>query len=841
VGDPADRLAEPEIGGLAGGDQRIAAPADHPESMLADTHAASTAPESTGARELDGPGLDSIDDALMRQRIHASLFASERAGVWVDRFELLEKLGAGGMGTVWAAQDHRLQRRVALKFLRSQLDGSTSELRLFREAQALARMQHPNVIAVYDVGRHEGRVWIAMELVPGKTLREWVGERERPSAEILEVWLAAGRGLAAIHAAGLVHRDIKPDNVLLGDDGRVRVIDFGLVRAIGATTAPSTERSGPDTRSSDDVVDQLITRTQQFVGTPSYAAPEQVGRGFVDARTDQYSFCVALWEALTGKRPKLDDRPGVNKLSARVRGALLRGLGEDPADRFENMSALLAALEPPRRRWVLSAALGVALVAALGAGVGGAFERDEVVEPVEPCANAGAAIDEQWNADAEQRVRAAFAGKSALAEFAVAGVEQWTSSWRDVAREACEQVHVRQLASPESLDRRASCLDEQRRELDTILEVLASEGTTGPDLLGLLDALDAPGACLREDVDPLAGLTPEQVDAHRHLGRELVRVMTVQRNRSVAERRAELLELARDAERRGLEHLQARVAGEQGRLAWLAGDREAARAHLGSAVDRAERLGLDSLRARAWLDLANVEVDLALDPERGRWAWERAQALLGTRVSPDAELGHSYWTLGRIQLGSSDYALAERSFDEAIDEYAELGPSRALGLSAALRQRAVVAARLGRAQESERFFARARAVELLDSGEAGLAYFRGGELSDEALTKLAQGEIEAARELAARARQQLEVEFGSSLPLANAYVVASQIADTSGSLDEARSFARTADAMVRQNGEPGHFDRFYALSALGVAEFRARRFDEAGEVGVPCRQPPSTK
>src|SRR5690606_38742205 len=150
--------------------------------------------------------------------------ASRRPGMRLDRFELGAVLGSGGMGMVYEAWDTKLQRRVALKFLRRSGDGAISERRLLREAQGLAQLAHPNVILVYDIGHDEGRVWIAMEYVAGQTLRAWINSGERSRAEILERWIAAGRGLASVHAAGLVHRDIKPDNVLLGDDGRVRII-----------------------------------------------------------------------------------------------------------------------------------------------------------------------------------------------------------------------------------------------------------------------------------------------------------------------------------------------------------------------------------------------------------------------------------------------------------------------------------------------------------------------------------------------------------------------------------------------------------------------------------------
>ena len=298
------------------------------------------------------------------------------------RYELLRPIGAGGMGVVYAARDAELHRTVALKMLRPGVgdDPPRRELkdRLLREARAMARLSHRNVLSVYDVGEIDGRVFLAMELVEGGTLRAWLGEKRRSVREVLEVFLAAGRGLAAAHAAGLIHRDFKPDNVLIGHDARVLVTDFGLARfatdgAAGMASAQmGTIAVGPSVAS-------------QLAGSPAYMAPEQLRGEPVDARSDVFAFCVSLYEALHGELPfaghtmaelqqsiasgQVRKPPGASRLRAALRGVLVRGLQADPATRFASMEQVVCALERAARTgWPRRlAALGAVAAAAGGA------------------------------------------------------------------------------------------------------------------------------------------------------------------------------------------------------------------------------------------------------------------------------------------------------------------------------------------------------------------------------------------------------------------------------------------------------------------------------------------
>ena len=287
-------------------------------------------------------------------------------GTRVGRYVLRDRLGAGAMGVVFTAHDPELDRAIAIKLLRSDLGAAAPRLpltaRLLREAQAMAQLAHPNVVAVHDVGWFGDHVFLAMELVQGQTLAQWLAAARRSASEVLAMFIAAGNGLAAAHAAGLVHRDFKPENVLVGRDGRVRVGDFGLA----ARAAP------PDAALPDGARGGL----GQLAGTPFYMAPEQLAGEPVDARTDQYGFCVAIYAALTGKHPLRRDgvraaRPPRDGLPAWLWHTLRRGLAADRALRYPSMDELLAQLArgPDRRRRSWLAAAAAAAIVACGGGL----------------------------------------------------------------------------------------------------------------------------------------------------------------------------------------------------------------------------------------------------------------------------------------------------------------------------------------------------------------------------------------------------------------------------------------------------------------------------------------
>jgi len=291
----------------------------------------------------------------------APAVAGEPVAAMLGRYRVEREIGAGAMGVVYAAFDVDLERWVALKVLRGAPAAPGATDRLLREARAMARLSHPNVVAVYEVATAGDRGFVAMELIRGGTLAEWLNAGNRPLVQILEAFLAAGRGLAAAHAAGIVHRDFKPRNVLRGHDGRIALGDFGLARelhvALDATASLATALRTPGARVGR-------TATGSLLGTPAYMAPEQWCGGAITPATDQFAFCVALWEAIAGDRPyrgssaealRAQIARGPAAIDARhiphrMRDPLCRGLDPDPARRWPSMAALLQQLARAQHR-----------------------------------------------------------------------------------------------------------------------------------------------------------------------------------------------------------------------------------------------------------------------------------------------------------------------------------------------------------------------------------------------------------------------------------------------------------------------------------------------------------
>jgi Protein kinase domain/WD40-like Beta Propeller Repeat len=338
----------------------------------------------------------------------------------IDRYRVERVLGAGGMGVVFAAYDPELARPVALKLISP---GATGEdtigratRRLLREAQAMARVSHPNVVAVYDVGVVEGQVFVAMELVEGKTLSAWLAERTRPWEEILAAFLDAARGLAAAHAAGLVHRDFKPDNVMVGNDGRVRVLDFGLARPADIDLPAPTSMDGTADTLPDGAM--RVTLTHGVAGTPLFMAPEQYQPGAgVDHRVDQFALCVALYRAIYRQHPfgegglerlrqaivrgELRPTPRGTRVPRHIDAALRRGMRPDRNARFPNMEALMAALARPPRLRARALLVGLGLLTGVAAAIAVGLSLRGGTVPPPPPARAFAQQQLTWLGDVE--------------------------------------------------------------------------------------------------------------------------------------------------------------------------------------------------------------------------------------------------------------------------------------------------------------------------------------------------------------------------------------------------------------------------------------------------------
>jgi tetratricopeptide (TPR) repeat protein/tRNA A-37 threonylcarbamoyl transferase component Bud32 len=412
----------------------------------------------------------------------------------VGRYVVLSKLGAGAMGLVLAAYDPRLDRKVALKLLRAPgKKREAARARLEREAQVLAKLNHPNVVRVHDVGVHEDRVFVAMEFVDGQTLAEWMLSDDRSWREVLKVFEAAARGLAAAHAQGLIHRDFKPENVMIGHDGRVRVMDFGLARL-------GDERSSEaiDLRASRaaelSVLDTPLTQTGMVMGTPAYMSPEQFTGMEVTAKSDQFGFCIALFEALYGERPfageslavlalqvtegNIRPTPRGSEVPSWLKRVVLRGLSFAPEERYPDMEALAAAIRAAARRrgriWAAAA------VVVLGLGIVGVMAAEQRTKSLaaKACVAEGARIDVTWNADARAELREglvstniAYAGTAA--EKVMPWLDRQAIGWRLARTEVCKAATVDATLDAASYEKARWCLDERRLELATLVRGMA--------------------------------------------------------------------------------------------------------------------------------------------------------------------------------------------------------------------------------------------------------------------------------------------------------------------------------------------------------------------------------
>lgn len=428
----------------------------------------------------------------------------------VGRYEVLGPLGSGGMGAVFAAYDPELDRKVALKLLHdSRRDGSRNtqaRARLLREAQSIAKVSHPNVIHVYEVGvvelRGAERVYVAMELVEGVNLREWLKALHATDAwrqgrawrKVVEVLKQAAHGLSAAHAAGLMHRDFKPDNILVGNDGLVRVVDFGLARRV-RDQGEATEED-PVPASLAGPLDERLTVTGAVLGTPAYMAPEQFRGARTDERTDQFALCLTLYEALYNVRAfqsdtgeglacavmmgELREWPSQPPAPAHLVALLRRGLQREPNDRFPSIDAVIEQLEfdpdRGRRRRLTGAGIGLALLGATAAGALLSPTPSAVVN--DPCGAGVQRVAEHWNDQRRAQLRQVLEDPdkpyaTRTADAVVATFDRYANEWAAAHRDACEATHVRHEQTGELLDRRIACLARRLTSLDAVSSELS--------------------------------------------------------------------------------------------------------------------------------------------------------------------------------------------------------------------------------------------------------------------------------------------------------------------------------------------------------------------------------
>ena len=668
----------------------------------------------------------------------------------VGRYVLLREIGRGAIGVVYAAYHEGLDRRVAIKLLNRQRAGRVDlEARLHREARALAKLSHPNVVQVYDVGKFSGRVFVAMEFIEGETLADWI-RRPRAQAEVVAMFVAAGRGLAAAHAAGVIHRDFKPENVLVGNDGRPRVLDFGLARPAeldrsrdarpdhaadssanrtatqlarprsqpmpaAAPNEPSRDPAGasrdpfeaetadePSHLAQTDLSDVgpatfendgLLTRTGTLVGTPAYMSPEQFAGRNVNESSDQFSFCVALHEALHGVRPfvgrsalelahqvqngLITKPPPGKEVPSWLRAAILRGLETKPERRWPSMTELLDGLERHSRRsqrsrrwpWWLGAT-GL-LGGALALGVSGLLGAR-----VEPCPSVESERAQLWTPEAGAQLRAAFVASklpyaATTSERVDARLDRWVDRWALQRHESCVAGQRREL-SPDLIDRRQACLDRARRAFVSLGEQLAdadpivieraveaSAELPDPERCADLDALLA-------DVEQPPSSLAEPVDALRS---ELVELDTMLATGRWTAGRQLALTSVEHAKQLGFGPVEAeaqlRLALFDARL----GSTDAALARLQDALDLADREGNDRLIPILATALVQLSIYDQPDPIRGRLWARRSLAALDRIDEQGIDRARGLWMLGNLDRIAGDPIAAERNLRAALAIY----------------------------------------------------------------------------------------------------------------------------------------------------------------------------
>ncbi len=589
---------------------------------------------------------------------------------------------------VLRGHDPTLDRPVALKLLRERVTG-TARARLVREAQALARLSHPNVVQLYEVGEAEGRLFIAMELCPGQTLGQWQRSK-RSWTECVQVYLQAGRGLAAAHAHGMVHRDFKPGNCILDHDGRVRVLDFGLARGHGPSEPPSNEPPSSD-HSGPDVLHVDVTRTGAMLGTPAYMSPEQARGEEVDPRSDQFSFCVSLYEALHGHRPPIrrssssistevetGDRAPVTGLPPGLRRALWRGLAEDPRNRWPSIDALLLQLERvthPRRYDRLALGLGLACATA---AVATSWVRDD---DTPPCRGSEQRLSEVWNDSARARLddtpwsRDPVQGHSTRSRVdALLG--DYAAAWVETRTRACEAT-LDGLQSTTVMDLRMACLEERRTALEEGLTVLV-EVESGPEAIDMVLGLPSLRGC--DDVDALQADVPYPDDP-RQSGRVAYLRTQLARSRmlSSAGRFAPALLLAESlvprVEATGHAPLLAEALLRRGSARRENGRFDEASVDLRQAYLTALSAGHESIATQAASRSALVALDRH-EPESAARHWAAATRAMTERAVLSALVeAEAFAALGRVHghLDEHETAIAELERARAVYER-ELGP-----------------------------------------------------------------------------------------------------------------------------------------------------------------------
>lgn len=628
------------------------------------------------------PSIDAAHDATVAEGMTAPPpTANARAGVLLGRYVVIEHAGAGAMGSVLRAYDPRLRREVAIKRVRAGGRDPAAQRRLLREAQAMAQLSHPHVVAVYDVEPSDEGVYFVMEYVPGGTLEQWAAARPRTLPEILDVMRRAGEGLAAAHHAELVHRDFKPTNVMVSEDGRVKVTDFGLAKP---AASPEPTASGPA-----PPVDDQLTMAGTVMGTPRYMAPEQHMGADADARADQFAWCVTLWELLAGAPPFAGKSvqelatskvqgpppwPRAHPIPGPVLAAIRRGLSVDPTDRWPSMAALLAAVERwhtrARRRRI--GAVGLGGLALVAAALGWRAWQEHVA--IASCEAAGEEIVATWPG----RREALLAGlasvdpdtASSTAARASPWLDAWAEEWRTARTEVCLATEVSHTLPAELGPRALGCLDASRIQVQVVLDQVAAGEPAAAR--GAVAAFAAPmelDACTdRMRLEQTPWPTVDQSKTVAVLRERLAHATGLRLAGRYAPAAEEAEEVLKAALPLGFRPLVVEAELALGMVLELRADYEAAPTHLRAAFFEAASVGMDRVALEAAARLVfTVGVRLARHDEGIEWA-EHARVYV-TRLGETGRLSSaSLWSneaaLRRLR-GEHDEAI--RLHEQALE------------------------------------------------------------------------------------------------------------------------------------------------------------------------------
>jgi tetratricopeptide (TPR) repeat protein len=763
-------------------------------------------------------------------------------GEHIGAFVVERTLGAGAMGVVLLARDAELHRKVAIKLLTPHAGANArAQQRLLREAQSVAALSHPNVVGLHQVGTLGSRVYVVMEFVDGGTLRQWVAAEQREWAEIVDKYRQAAAGLAAAHAAGFVHRDFKPDNVLIGLDGRVRVSDFGLVGADGDSST---------TGSDAPVLDVRLTQTGAVLGTPAYMAPEQFLGASVHAAADQFALCVSLYEALHGRRPFAGTTAGALLLSVqegtilpplrrevppRIQRAIERGLSADPLARHASVAALADALDPaapsrPRSTMVVAAVASVgalALVGGLARWLWPAASTDAVA-PAD-AASSAAAVDcgpvapvasAAWTPAARDRLgplvtQGGVSDPAPLLESLDAGVARYGLALGRGRHQLCEQ---RADLDAKTYTARARCLEELELEFVATLELLA--GTEEPmlarDAVGYIGALAPASRC--DGVED-SSAPPADGDVARALVEARVHDLSADHVAAgrLAERALELAEAAQDS-------------GASSTAHWLisraqsgVGDATAAESSVRKALTLARAAG-DA--GREWRTTLALAATIAVQDART----EEAVAMLAVADAAalrSGERGSWEFDLAAAGVyriaGNSTTALTHSA--AAVDRLAAMSDPPPFSITHAFREHGDALLRSGSAARAEEIYASGieTATRLLGPDHPRRASL----LSARATARVHQRDNDAAAADYAEAERILTPDVGQNhAELGSLLLARADLERQRGQLENAAVSIARAIAILEH--DPGREEELAnALVVLGIVEFSAARHEEA--------------